>query len=203
MEPTEGCALKAAESVPKSPDDALLSAMREPSSRRFVQAWLGWRGDTRLLPPRSAMELVDIRDLLGSVALFEICGPDEIRFKMAGARLREYANFEASGRNFAELTPAEVWPIRRYRMMRMACWPCAGISTKHDLRRLGEGSNFEFVTLPIGADTPGGMPLLITCVTPLGGELEPTAPDREPVMLLADGFRFIDIGAGTPARTNP
>jgi hypothetical protein len=193
----------AAGTVPISPDEGLLGAVREAPSRRFMAAWLGWRGSGRLVPPRSAMELVDIRDLLGSVALFEISGPDDIRFKMAGARLREYANFEASGKNFAELTPPAVWPIRRYRMMRMACWPCAGISTKHDVRRLGEGSNFEIVTLPIGADAPGGMPLLISCVTPIGDTPAPPAPDREPVMLLADGFRFVDIGAGTPARTQP
>lgn len=184
-------------------DQRLRAALRDRASRRFVEAWLGWRGWGRLMPTRSAMEIADIRDLLGLVALFEVHGPDRIMIKVAGTQLRDIANVEATGRNFAELTPPEVWPIRRYRMTEIAARPCAGVAITRDRRTLGDGVTFEIVTLPVDADAPGGARLLINCVTPIEGGFQPPAPDRRPVMLLSERFAFIDIGAGTPERTEP
>ncbi len=195
--------MSAAEEEVAAPDRALWGAAHDPANRRFIEAWLAWRGGNRLMPTRNAMEIADIRELLGSIALFEILGPNDIRIKVAGGRLREHANFEATGRNFAEITPPGFWPIRSYRMMQMASLPCAGRSINVDRRTLGEGIIFEIMTLPIDADTPGGPRLLISCVVPLEGGFQTPRPDRQPVFLAAESFSFLDIGAGVPPRTEP
>lgn len=184
-------------------DERLRGAVRDRASRRFIEAWLAWRGPGRLMPTRSALEIADIRELLGQVALFEVLGPDKIMIKVAGTRLRDITNVEATGRNFAELTPPEVWPVRRYRMMQVASRPCAGVAITRDRRTLGDGVTFEIVSLPIDADQPGGARLLIHCVTSIEGGFQPPTPDRQPVMLLPDRFEFLDIGAGTPERIEP
>ena len=195
--------MSSAEEELAAPDRALWGTARDPANRRFIEAWLAWRGVNRLMPTRSAMEIADIRELLGSVALFEVLGPNDIRIKVAGGRLREHANFEATGRNFAEITPPDFWPIRSYRMMQMSSLPCAGRSINVDRRTLGEGIIFEIMTLPIDADAPGGARLLISCVVPLEGGFQTPKPDRQPVFLAAESFTFLDIGAGVPARTEP
>lgn len=186
-----------------SPDQRLRDAVREPASLRFIEAWLGWRGSSRLMPPRTAMDIGDIRELLDAVMLFELNGPDDIRIRVAGTRFRHHANFEATGRNLIELTPPALWPIRRYRMHAMAQLPCAGAMTTFDRETIGAGITIESVTLPIDADQPGGSRLLISCLTPVGGAYEPPAPSRRQYIVLADQFAFVDIGAGRPERTEP
>ncbi len=186
-----------------SPDQRLRGAVREKASLKFVEAWLGWRGDDRLVPPRSAMEIADIRELLETVLLFEMNGPDEIRIKVAGSRLRAYADFEATGRSLKDVTPPAIWPVRCYRMQAVASWPCAGVMTTLDRKSIGAGVSVEGVTLPIGADEPGGSRLVITCLTALSGAVEPPVPGRRPLTVLPDEFAFIDIGAGRPERTSP
>jgi hypothetical protein len=184
-----------------APDQRLRDAVRAPASLKFIEAWLRWRGEGRLLPPRSAMEIADIREMLETVLLFEINGPDDILIKVAGSRLRNYADFEATGRSLKDVTPPAIWPVRRYRMQAVASWPCAGIATTLDRKSIGAGVNVEGVTLPLEADEPGGSRLLITCLTALSGAVDPPVPGRRPLTVLPDEFAFIDIGAGCPERT--
>lgn len=181
-------------------DRALLAAPHDQISRRFVAAWLGWRGAARLTPNRSAIELADIKELLGRVVLFEVIGPAEILIKVAGTQLRDHAAFEATGRNFAELTPPGQWPLRRWRMQEMATLPCGGVMTS---RNGGEGFTFETVTLPIAPDDPAKPPLLMSNIAVLGGVYEPPAKDSPALVPLVDIFRFVDLGAGIPRAAGP
>ena len=156
-----------------SPDQRLRGAVREKASLKFVEAWLGWRGDDRLVPPRSAMEIADIRELLETVLLFEMNGPDEIRIKVAGSRLRAYADFEATGRSLKDVHPARdlAGPLLPHAGGRVLA-----LRRGHDDARPQEhrpGVSVEGVTLPIGADEPGGSRLVITCLTALSGAVEP------------------------------
>jgi hypothetical protein len=185
-------------------DRALLAAPREQANRQFIAAWLGWRGAGRLLPKRSAVELKDIKHLLGRVVLLEIISGDDIRIKVAGSQLREHANFEATRKNFADITPPEQWPIRRWHLTQMAARPCGGALISRDTQTLtGEGVTFEAVTLPVEPEGPTKPRLLMSNVAVLGGIYEPAAKDRPPIIRLADAFRFLDLGAGIPNRMEP
>lgn len=190
--------------VPSAPfDRTLLAAPSDQISRRFVAAWLGWRGTGKLAPRRAAIELGDIKELLGRVILFELIGPEEIRVKVAGSQLRDHTDFEATGRNFAEITPAEQWPLRQWRMTQMASIPCGGVMITRDTDVEGEGSTFETVTLPLEPDEPGKPRLLLSNVAVIGGVYDPPRKGRAQLVPLADEFRFIDLGAGMPQQAGP
>ena len=187
-------------------DDALRHVPRDPANRRFIEAWLGWRGERRLIPPRAEIEIADIKTLLGRVILFELLGPDDIRLKVAGSQLRDHAAFEASGRNLAELTLPEQWPLRRYRLTTMAHRPCGGVTLMHG--RPGshnEGTMFETVALPLAPDHPAKPPLLISNVAVIAGSGSPVSELKppQPILLLPEDFRFLDLGAGVPEREAP
>jgi hypothetical protein len=184
-------------------DRTLLAAPRDQISRRFVAAWLGWRGTGKLVPQRAAIELGDIKDLLGRVILFELIGPDEIRIKVAGSQLRDHTDFEATGRNFAELTPPEQWPLRQWRMAQMASRPCGGVMITRDTDVEGDGSTFETVTLPLEPDEPDKPRLLLSNVAVIGGVYDPPRKGRAPLVPLVDEFRFLDLGAGIPQQGGP
>ncbi len=184
-------------------DKVLLAAPHDQMSRRFVAAWLGWRGIGRRLPKRADVELGDIKELLGRVMLFELVGPGNILVKVAGSQLRDHAAFEATGKNFADLTPPGQWPLRQWRMQEMAARPCGGVMITRGQGAAGFGGTFETVTLPLEPDAPGKPRLLISNVAVIGAVYEPPAKDRPHVVPLVDEFRFLDLGAGVPEKAGP
>ena len=189
--------------APHHIDQAMLDAAQDETNRRFIAAWQSWRGSQCLLPKRSAVELGDVKQLLGRVILFELISDDEILVKVAGSQLRDHGNFEATGRNLRDLTPAEQWPVRRWRMA-AAGLPCGARMVNITSRTLsGAGIAFETVTLPIEPDEPEKPRLLMSNVAVLGGAYDPPAKDRPPLAWLPDEFRFLDLGAGIPNRTEP
>jgi hypothetical protein len=193
--------------TPEAPDhidQAMLDAAQDETNRRFIAAWQSWRGSQCLLPKRSAVELGDIKPLLGRVILLELISDDEILVKVAGSQLRDHGNFEATGRNLRDLTPPEQWPVRCWRMAAAAALPCGARMVNSDNRTLsGAGVRFETVTLPLEPDGPEKPPLLMSNVAVLGGAYDPAAKDRPQLAWLPEEFRFLDIGAGVPSRIEP
>jgi hypothetical protein len=184
-------------------DDRLRGGVGEAENRRFIDAWLVWRGRGRLMPNRASLDIAVIRDLLDTVILFALDGAEQIRIKVAGTHLRDIADFEATGRTVAELTPAEYLPLRNYRMRQMASRPCAGAMTTFNQQTIGQGVVFETVSLPVEAYAAGKPRLLITKVTAIGGAFERPAPGRPKLLPMVDRFAFLDIGAGIPDRAEP
>jgi hypothetical protein len=185
-------------------DQALLTAPRDEANRRFIAAWLGWRGPERLMPKRSAVELGDIKGLLGRIILFEIISEDDIRIRVAGSQLRDHINFEATGRNVAEVTPPDQWPLRRWRLNEMATRPCGGTMINRETYTYnGDAVSFETVTLPVEPEGSGKPRLLMSNVAVLGAIYEPPAQDRPQMIFMPDQFRFLDLGASIPARSEP
>jgi hypothetical protein len=193
--------------TPEAPDhinQAMLDVAQDETNRRFIAAWQGWRGSQCLLPKRSAVELGDIKQLLGRIILFELVSDDEILVKVAGSHLRDHGNFEATGRNLRDLTPPEQWPVRWWRMAAAAALPCGARMVSIDNRTLsGAGVAFETVTLPIEPDEPEKPRLLMSNVAVLGGAYDPPAKDRPQLAWLPEAFRFLDLGAGVPSRIEP
>ena len=185
-------------------DQALLTAPHDQANQRFIAAWLGWRGPEGLMPKRSAVELGDIKGLLGRIILFEIISEDDIRIKVAGSQLRDHINFEATGRNFAAITPPAQWPVRRWRLKKMGTSPCGGLMINRETEtQSGDAVRFETVTLPVEPNGAGKPRLLISNVAVLGAVHDPPASDRPQMVYMPDEFRFLDLGAGIPERIEP
>jgi hypothetical protein len=195
MEPSE-----AADDI----DQALRAAPHDQANRDFIVAWQGWRGPGRLLPKHSAVELGDIKHLLGRVILLELVSENHVLVKVAGSQLRDHAGFEATGKNLRDLTPSEQWPVRRWRMNAAATRPCGAWMVNIDTRtRSGDGVYFETLTLPIEPDQPDKPRLLMSNVAFLGGIYAPRVEDGPRLAWLPDGFCFLDLGAGVPDRIEP
>jgi hypothetical protein len=185
-------------------DQTLLSAARHEGNRHFIAAWQRWRGPGRLMPKRSAVELGDIKQLLGRVILLELLDDDEILVKVAGSQLREQIDFETTGKNLRDLTPVNQWPVRRWRTNQAATRPCGARMVNIGWRTPGGGgAAFETVTLPVEPDGAQRPRLLMSHIAILGGSDAPPAKARPQELLLPYEFRFLDIGAGIPDRVAP
>jgi hypothetical protein len=119
------------------------------------------------MPKRSAIELQEIKELLGRVILFELISADDIRIEVARS-LRDHVNFEATGRNFAVITPPAQWPVRRWRLKEMATHPCGGVMINRETETQSDDAvNFETLTLPVEPNSAGKPRLLISNVAVL------------------------------------
>jgi hypothetical protein len=180
----------------------LRRSVQEPESRRFIDAWLGWRGSD-LIPGRRALELADIKSMLKLVLLFELRSAAQVYIRVAGTGMRDYLGFELTGSNYMALTPFVDRPVRYFRFRQIADRPCGGVMLYNQRLGSGEVVPSEVVSLPIAPDDPQAPKLVISHATPLGPQ--PPSPSV-PHMLqlhLAEEFRFLDIGAGVPDRIVP
>ncbi len=184
-------------------DRALLAAPRDQTNRQFVAAWLAWRGEGRLLPQHGEIDFEPIKALRGGMMLFELGGPQEIRVAMAGRRICAHSGCDIAGRSFAEISPREGWPMRRWRMLEAATRPCGAVIIAHDRQTEGDGVSFEGVTLPLDPDALGAPRLLLTHIAVAGGVYEPPAKERTSPLPPTESFRFLDLGAGVTEKAGP
>jgi len=178
-----------------------LRSVRNDALRLFVEAWLLWRGDA-LLPHRGQLDLNRIKRLLPGIALLDVHGPEDVRYRVAGTRLVAHLGFDPTGRNYKELTPPGQWPVRSYRVRQMVARPCAGAmhhEEEFDLHRVVVG----MLTLPLLPDAVDGRPLLLSYAEALEPLPHPADMPLTRVMRLPDRFTFVDIGAGVPETTEP
>jgi hypothetical protein len=180
----------------------LLAAVREPKSKRFIGAWLRWRG-TRPLPVRSTLDLGDVKPLLSLVMLTEVRSPDEILVRVAGTQLGEYLGFEMTGQNLLKLTPPADRPIRRYRFAQLAGMPCGALFEHHHIMPSGRNLVSEVMILPIDPDDPAKPRVLMHHFAPMRGQHKSGAKPEGQEIPLSREFRFLDVGFGVPASTIP
>jgi len=178
-----------------------LCAVPNQSLRRFIEAWLQWRGDA-MLPRRAQIDLNQIKVLLPFVTLLEHRSVDDVRYRVAGTMITHHLGAEPTGKNYADLTPPEQWPVRRYRLASMVGRPCGGAlhhEHEHDLRRVVTA----ILTLPLAPDAADGPPLLLSVLAPLEQLPDSRATSLSHKMRLPERFAFVDIGAGVPDSTEP
>lgn len=136
------------------------------------------------------------------VVLFEWNSPDDVRVRLSGTGICQHTGRDTTGMNYAELTPAPHWPIRRFRLETMVRQPCGGVMFHEEI--VGDVPvTVTSITLPLLASGREGKPLLFTYVVPQ--ELLPLSGPAPLARLarLPDAFSFIDIGAGAPDRDQP
>lgn len=173
-----------------------------PENQRLAAAWSSWRTGPNL-PRRSDIRLQDLKAMLDKVSLVEVAGPDDMRIRVAGTGLREYLGFELTGTSYRDITPPDLWPTRRFRVLAMIEQPCGGLSLFGERFVSGRNATIELLSLPIAHDHSGRGQFIIAHAglreTP--SDLVATPDNRR--MRLADTFRYLDIGNGTPARDSP
>lgn len=179
-----------------------LASLNNPSCSPFVEAWLRWRGDA-LVPSRAQLDLNEIKRELAMVSMVEVRSPDEMVIRVAGSGITPFKGFDLTGMNLKDLTPAKDWPIRRHRIMSVVRHPCGG-ALLHE-GRMGDEliHTVAMVVLPLRPASPDGNPLVLMQLIRTD---QPGVSPAEPIsqhLPIPDEFSFIDIGAGTPASTEP
>jgi hypothetical protein len=186
--------------IAQMPAPVDIGTLRNPQGRRFVDAWLTWRGSS-LVPRRSQMDLRQITDALPMVVLFEWREADDVRIRLTGTAIDRYTGEDRTGKSYSELTPPSHWPVRRHRLRSMVQHPCGGVMMHEYVA--SKPVTVTTITLPLLPDEIHGFPYLFSYVVPAEGLPHPADTPLARLSALPEAFSFIDIGAGAPASTEP
>ncbi len=172
----------------------------EPCAR-LLAYWDALRGD-RLLPGRAEIDPAALVAVLPWVSIVELRDPDAMIYRLSGTALRDIMGFEATGRNMLDLVPAASRRQRAYRNWVAATRPCATAYEMNLIYSSGALYAHEGVSLPMTPARPGAPMLLLRAFAPIPGMIWYNRAEMPRAAGEYD-FRFIDIGAGVPASTEP
>ena len=173
----------------------LLDDIQTRECRAFANAWQNWRGDN-LVPRRASVRIEDISKLLHLVSIVEVISPEIATFRLAGTALCQAMGIELTGLNYFDFATAEARGLRVARTCQVASHPCGSHFLFPIAYRSGRTVPTEVVSFPVWPDEPGTPPQLFAMSMALE-DMHLEGPAAEPTQLpLAEGFQFIDIGAG-------
>ena len=175
----------------------LLDIIRTGECRSLAKAWQRWRGGN-LLPRRADMHISEITPILPGITIMELRSTEELILRLAGTKIAETLGIELTGCNYLDFAAPPDRARRGERAMWQGRQPCGA----HFLLPIPFSSGrvvlSEVLSLPARPNQDGEAMQLITMNCALddtGLHLPATNPDR---FSMADEFRFVDIGAGTP-----
>jgi len=173
--------------------------LKSETCRTLLEAWLAARGD-RLLPRRADLDPVMLKSIMPNISIFEIREPGVVMVRLAGTHYREIFGFEPTGRNLIDLTPEQFRRVRAYRLRLAANWPCAGRGEINVRFGSQTFDTFEFLTLPLDADSTR---MLISATASVSGRRWQNAPSRDLIEASSEDSQYVDIGAGLPPAWDP
>lgn len=134
--------------------------LEQPSLRNFHRYWLDKRG-TRRWPSRADIDPLDLKSLLGSIALLDVVHgadvttPPRFRYRVFGTRFVEWFGFDMTGRMLDD------WPAPEYRAVMNASYREVAMAGR-PFRRLrsfvkdNRVLRYEALMLPLGNDSGDG-----------------------------------------------
>lgn len=178
--------------LPESPDG--MSA----DSQKFFAAWKSWRGN-QVLPRRAQVQLTTIARLMPQLVVLEVRGPDRATFRLAGDDIERAFGARLTGRSFIRMAEETHQARRGELLWRQVSQPCAVIMQQDREYRSGRREIVEIVSAPVLPDVDGAPVQVFAVVSRLSRLV--TAPAGDVVVRnFGRNLRFLDIGAGIPAR---
>jgi hypothetical protein len=128
--------------------------LQQPALRDFYRYWLDKRG-TRPWPARADIDPLDLKPLLGSIALLQVVyaddatAPPRFRYRLFGTGFVNWFGFEMTGRMIDD------WPAPEYRAVMNASYREV-VTAERPFRRLrsfvkdGRVLRYEALMLPLG-----------------------------------------------------
>ncbi|MFP6774168.1 MAG: PAS domain-containing protein [Alphaproteobacteria bacterium] len=163
----------------------------------FALAWQNWRGSA-IAPHRASVRIDDIQRELPYVSVVEVISEDMCKFRIAGTALCEAVGIELTGKNYYDFTTPEARQLRVVRTKQIAGLPCGCHFVFPILYRSGEIIPTEVLSLPVLPDNPDAAPQIFTIAMPMKQTHLMDPHDTPLKMPEAEGFHFIDVGAGVP-----
>ncbi len=163
----------------------------------FRAYWMHLQREVGGVPPRSAFDPNQIRDLLPFVSLIERRPPDELHVRLAGTAIDGFSPTPLTGRNFLDYCPPE--DRQRYWDAATAIVqvPC-GLSLKRDVTfRDGRTHKLSSCTLPM-KDAVGEIQYLLTMTAMRRDGTGSLPPEGEYVAIRHYHAEFFDLGYGIP-----
>jgi hypothetical protein len=172
----------------------------EPCAR-LLAYWDARRGN-RLLPGRAEIDPAALVAVLPWLSIVELRDPDTLIYRLSGTALRDILGLEATGRNMLDLVPPASRRQRAYRNWVAATRPCATAYEMNLIYPSGAVYAHEGIALPMAPARPGGPALLLRAFAPIPGMIWYNRAEMPRAAGEYD-FRFVDIGAGIAASTEP
>ena len=174
------------------------SGAMSPDSQKFFTAWKSWRGD-RILPRRAQVQLTSIARLMPQLVVLEVRGPDRATFRLAGDDIERAFGLRLTGRSFIRMADETQQARRGELLWRQVSQPCAVIMQQEREYRSGRREVVEIASAPVLPDTDGMPVQVFAVVSPLSRQVPPRENDVV-TRNIGRNLRFLDIGAGIPAR---
>ncbi len=175
----------------------LLDDIHSEACHDFALAWQNWRGSA-IAPRRASVRIDDIQKELPHVSVVEVISADLCKFCVAGTALCEAVGMELTGENYYDFTAPEARPLRVARTSHMAGMPCGCHFVFPILYRSGKVVPTEVLSLPVLPNDLSAPRQIFTIAIPME-QTRLMGPHDNPLQFPeAEGFRFIDVGAGVP-----
>lgn len=172
-----------------------------PDSQKFFNAWKSWRSGG-VLPRRAEVRLTTIARLMPQLAVLEVHGPDRAVFRLAGTDLEQAFGARLTGRSFIKMADEAEQQRRGELLWRVVSQPCASIMQQVIAFRSGRQDIFEIVAAPVLPDSEAAPAQVFAVISRLSRPAV-TPPERNDAVVRNFGrnLRFLDIGAGIPAKS--
>ncbi|MDP6831780.1 MAG: PAS domain-containing protein [Alphaproteobacteria bacterium] len=175
----------------------LMDDIRTKECQIFAKAWQRWRGAS-LVPRRSGVRIEEISRLLHLLSVVELVSPEIANFRLAGTSLCEGMGLELTGRNYFDFTTPEARGPRVARTNQLVKHPCGSHFIFPIEYSSGRIVPAEVLSLPVLPNNPSEPPQIFAMSVSLQ-DMRLDGPRSAPTELPeADGFQFVDIGAGVP-----
>ncbi len=178
----------------------MVSFLTEPP-RRLYEYWSSLP-KIGLLPPRSAVNPADLKEILPQIAITEWNPPNELKYRLAGTGVVARFGFDPTGRNFLDLIEPEEKRDIIERLTQIVDTPCGARSVRLETYQRGFQQFVEHAVLPL-ANEGNGKSLLITATGSLARSAELLEPGPLSRIDRPRAAEFIDIGAGVPDLQEP
>ncbi|MEX0298293.1 MAG: PAS domain-containing protein [Kordiimonas sp.] len=168
----------------------------EETIHRLYAIWNGWRGE-KLFPSRADVDLKALSSHMEGVILFEVQDRKNIIIRYFGSMIMDFYGSDYTGRNFLDLTDANVKELRSKRMLGVVEQPCGAVWTTRGISYGAERSFSVGVSLPIAARAGEAPSQILQVCLPFRGTERPAFERKAPTNVqLSDRYAFVDIGAG-------
>ena len=173
------------------------SSIGDDALMQYLAHWQATRAAGDVLPQRSALQPVALGPLLPRLIIMEAGETGTAVIRLAGTGYREALGFELTGLDFLALAAPDAHATRARRIRAIAQTPCGAWFRLLFPAPDGKQRQFDFLVLPWSV--PGQLPHLVGVASTQGRGWPAGADSRRRVAGHADDFRFVDLGAGTPA----
>lgn len=164
--------------------------------QKLFEYWSSVR-DGRLMPFATDVDPTKIAPLLTEIAIFEVFGRNDIRYRLAGTAVAERLGADPTGKNVLEITAPETIETVAHLFETMFKQPAAAIVRYENTYNTGRRAPVSSLFLPLAA-TDNGQSRVLSIHTREASTDYEDAQIASTIGTAVAKISWIDIGAGVP-----